>query len=94
MFQSLANDLPKMAAQCTLILVENVQILLDKGSRMFAQNVVVPMVVDALCGGSNGRQNNAMQSSRGQYYNYGNAQSSSSKRLLQLMLADSPSSSG
>ena len=44
---------------------------------MFAQNVVVPMVVDALRGGSNGRQNNAMQSSRGQYYNYGNAQSSS-----------------
>ena len=76
-FRALVNDLPKMAAQCTLILVENVQILLDQGSRLFTQNVVVPMVVSALRGGNNMDQNNVRPSSRGQYYSYGSSQSNS-----------------
>ena len=70
-FQALVADLPKMAAQCTLILVENVQILLQQGSRTFTQSVVVPMVTGALRGGNQGSGNSMSSSnSRGQYYNY------------------------
>ena len=70
-FRALVNDLSKMAAQCTLILVENVQILLDQGSRLFTQDVILPMVIGALRGGNNiGQYSDASASSRGQYYSY------------------------